>query len=577
MADPIRSRHPLVESIAVPLGVALVLVPLVVSAVLVLTHAPASAIRDQALMELRVRDVGTHPVLLGLYSRDGWSHPGPLLFFTLAIPYRLLGASTSGMVVGALGINAMSLAGIVAIGRRLAGRQAALVLLLTMSGLLRALGPQLIRDPWVLFVTTMPFALFACLVWALVMGRRWALPASVAAASWLVQAHVGFAPLTVPVLAGAVIWLVISTRRRPKPETPARLVPAVLGAIGVVVLAWALPVWDQLFGTGNFATTARWFRNAREGVHTIAEGVRVVVAQFGLPPDWLTGTRRVSSLNGETLLRTEWLVPILLVPFLLAIFLAWRRKESATLRLAAVTGVIGAVGIVAVARTVGTMYEYRMFWTWVFGALAATVVALTAWNEVRRRWPRTDGWITAIVLVGIAGLTVAQVVAVHGVARADWDSPSVHDVVRRLVPRLERGTGQIVLESESADGEWYLEGILLDLAKRGFDVRVRSVGGGLYPEHLVLGSGPVQQRLLVLGGSDINRLGRERAGRVIAYSGPLPLRREIAMLRAHDVRANRLLKKLAAGAITKAEYQRAAAKLTIRSRAAVAILPLPRS
>ncbi len=326
-----------------PLGLLVVLVPLVVSAVLVLSHPPAAAIRDHALMELRVRDVGVHAVWLGLYSRDGWSHPGPLVFFTLAVPYRLLGASTSGMVVGALGINALSVAGIVTIGRRLGGRRVAVVLLLTMSGLLRALGPQLIREPWVLFVTTLPFGLFCCLVWALIMGRRWALPASVALASWLVQTHIGFAPLTIPVLFGGAVWLVVSTRRRPHNES-CELAPAILASIGVVVLAWALPVWDQLFGTGNLANLARWFRDGRDGVHTITEGARVVVAQFGYPPDWLTGTRRVSPFNGETLLRNQWLVPVLLAPFLLAVGVAWRRRELVMLRLAVVVGAMASRG-----------------------------------------------------------------------------------------------------------------------------------------------------------------------------------------------------------------------------------------
>ncbi len=576
MTEPTPSRRSVIESVAVPLGLLLVLVPLVVSAVIVLSHTPAAAIRDQALMELRVRDVGVHPVLLGLYSRDGWSHPGPLVFVTLAIPYRVLGESTSGMVIGALGINALSVVGMVAIGRRVGGRHAALVLLLALSGLLRALGPDLIRNPWVLFITTLPFGLFCCLIWALVMGRRWALPTSVAVASWLVQAHVGFAPLTVPLVVGGTVWLVISTRRRPDNETKVRLAPAMLASIGVVAVAWAVPVWDQLFETGNLATMTRWFGDAREGVHTLAEGTRVVLGQFGFPPDWLTGTRRISPFNGETLLQNDWLAPVLLVPFALAVFVAWRRRDSAVLRLAAVICATVVVGVVAVARTIGVMYEYRMFWIWVVGALAGALMGWTAWNEVRRRWPRSDRWIMTSVLIGIAVLTVPQVVAVSEAAPADWDSPSVREVVRHLIPTLRRGGGgQIVLQSETSDGEWYLQGILLDLVKRGFDARVRSVGGGLYPDHLVVGSGPVHKRLLVLGGSDINNLDRVRARRVIAYGGPLPLRQEMAMLRAHDVKAKRLLDHVASGAITKDEYQRAAAQLTVKSRAAVVIILAP--
>ena len=87
--------------VAVPVGLALVLIPLVVSAIVTLTGTAPTPIRDQALMEMRVRDIGIHAVNLGLYSRDGWSHLGPLVFYTLVLPYRIFGSSTSGMVVGA--------------------------------------------------------------------------------------------------------------------------------------------------------------------------------------------------------------------------------------------------------------------------------------------------------------------------------------------------------------------------------------------------------------------------------------------------------------------------------------------
>src|SRR2546421_9972242 len=73
------------------LAVALALVPLLISAVAVAvkvgdTYYPGSAL---PLTELRTRDVGRHPVLLGLPSRDRWNHPGPALFYLLSAPYRL--------------------------------------------------------------------------------------------------------------------------------------------------------------------------------------------------------------------------------------------------------------------------------------------------------------------------------------------------------------------------------------------------------------------------------------------------------------------------------------------------------
>src|SRR5689334_8524947 len=66
---------------------------------------------DWAAIELRTRDVGTsHTPLVGVYSRYGWNHPGPLLFYVLALPYRLFGAQGHGILAGALIVNAAAIA-----------------------------------------------------------------------------------------------------------------------------------------------------------------------------------------------------------------------------------------------------------------------------------------------------------------------------------------------------------------------------------------------------------------------------------------------------------------------------------
>ena len=58
---------------------------------------------DWAAIELRTRDVGTwRTPLVGPYSRYGWNHPGPLLFYVLAVPYRMLGAQGRGILAGAV-------------------------------------------------------------------------------------------------------------------------------------------------------------------------------------------------------------------------------------------------------------------------------------------------------------------------------------------------------------------------------------------------------------------------------------------------------------------------------------------
>ena len=102
---------------------ALGLVPLLVSAVNVIVRVASSyyPAGDVAGTELHVRDVGHHPVLLGLFSRDGWNHPGPILFYVLAVPYRLTGGRSIGLLLGALLINGAAILGMALIARRHGG------------------------------------------------------------------------------------------------------------------------------------------------------------------------------------------------------------------------------------------------------------------------------------------------------------------------------------------------------------------------------------------------------------------------------------------------------------------------
>ena len=554
------------------LGLCVVLVPFAVAAIMVLGHAPATAIRDHALTELRVRDVGLHPVLLGLYSRDAWSHPGPLVFFTLAAPYRIFASSTSGLVVGALGVNAVSIAGMTAIARRIGGRRAALTVLVGMSVLVHALGADLVRNPWVLFISVFPFGLFCCVIWALVMGRAWALPVAAVVGSWLVQTHVGYAPTVVPMLFVGTVVAVVTARRSPDRQPRARFARGSLLAVVVLAVVWALPIWDQLFGSRNMATTINWFSEARDGVHTLGEGMRVVFGQFAAVPDWVTGERRIAAFNGETLLRTRWLVPVFLAPFMAAVAVAWRRRNVAILRLGLVVGGAVVLGVVAVSRTIGIMYEYRLLWTWVVAALAGVVVVWTVWEVAARRWPRADMVLVPVVLLGLVALGGVEVAQAVNAPRPDWDSPALAAAVRQLVPKLDRAGGQIVLRSESVAGEWSLQGLLLALDKDGFDVRVRSETGGLYPKRFVVGAGPIQARLLVVGGSELGTLDRRRQHQVIAYGGSRTLDREVAMLHARATKADRLAQRFAAGEISELQYGRAIVRLTSGVDPAVAIL-----
>ena len=106
---------------AVALAVAAILfaLPLLVAIVSLIGYHwyPAS---DLALEVLRIGDVGgRHTPLVGVQSRFGWEHPGPLMFWLFA-PFNWLFGQT-GLLAGAAFFNAAALVGSLVVAWRRGG------------------------------------------------------------------------------------------------------------------------------------------------------------------------------------------------------------------------------------------------------------------------------------------------------------------------------------------------------------------------------------------------------------------------------------------------------------------------
>ncbi|HEY7437829.1 MAG TPA: hypothetical protein VIC35_00365 [Acidimicrobiia bacterium] len=566
-----RSRKWLVACVLV-----LILAPLVASAVSLATHHSATPIQDDALMEMRVRDVGHHAVLLGLYSRDGWSHPGPLIFYSLALPYRLFGSNTAAMQVGALLINGLAVLAMVAVGRRFAGDRMALAIAVALSALMHALGPNLLSDPWVCYITTLPFGLFLFTVWAMLEGRLWGLPAVAALATWLTQTHVGFAPITAPLAIGGAAVLSFDLWRRHDRKEQQKLIAAYAATALITLVLWLPTLWDQFRGSGNLGAIAGWFTTPNGQTHTLLEGARIVFGTFAYPPNWLTGNRRISPFNGETLLRTETLVPVLLVGFLAALVIAWRRHDSPVVRCGVVISAALAISVVAVSRTIGTMYEYRLLWTWTIAALAAALTIRAFWAPVSKRYPRADRAIAAALVLVLVGLTASQIADVTDAPTQPWDAAVVRDVARQLRKHYS-GEHPILLEAPSPDGTSWAQGLLLELEKEGVDARGPAGGAGLYGSSRTIGKKEAPAvRLLVLGPSDFRSLTSHNPPHLVAYAGPGSFARVSASIARHDARAAALDRAFAAGKLSGADFTRRLVATAPKSKA-LAVVELARA
>jgi hypothetical protein len=525
----------------------IVLVPLVVAASVLLFEVRDDSfpLADRALMELKTRDVGRHEVLTGLYSRDGWSHPGPAAFYVLAIPYRLVGERAIGLPLGALLVNGGALAGMVVLARRRGGTS---LMLLTAAGcvlVMRSLGAEFLRDAWVPYLAVLPFGLLVFLVWEASCGWVWALPVAAALASILVQTHIGYATVALPLVAWAGGWLLVGTIRTARTADRARrrsqwraLGIGVAVATGVTLLVWLPAIIEELGNSpGNLSKTAEWFGDAREGVHGVAEGFRLVGSQFELLPTWVTGDFDYVGVAGEPAALYETPVPVFLLPFALATAVLVRLRRNEAARLAWTLWFALALGVLSVQRTVGLAYEYRMRWLWITAMLVSVVTVWALWLLVAPRWsPRLHRRLVPVALVGLGIVGAANVVAAARAGTPDHlpTSPDLGPLVTRLRRALPPGPGDVVFARTTSPGsEYYLQGLVSELERAGIPARVAEDRADRYGHHRVHDPGArTRVRLTVADQAALlDELGRPGA-RLLAYVGPPPdvLARRLARL-----------------------------------------------
>jgi hypothetical protein len=440
--------------------VAAVALPLLV-AVIALADDGWHATGDMAQAELHVRGFFAHPPLLGAAGRLGTiaeqgSHPGPAPWLALLPGYRLLGQSGWALEASVALVALATAAGAIVVARRRGGVPLAVLATLGLVALVRSNGPAVFTEPWNPWLAILPFAAFVLLVWSVVCDDRPALPWVVAAGSYALQCHVGYALLVGGLGLVAVAWAVRRRWWRP-------LVIATL--VGVVL--WLPPVVEQLGAddgwSGNLAILYEHFSTPDEPVVGVADGFRAFAGELNVAGPWLVGQGHQPtdppSWPGFVVMAALWAG---------AAIVAWRRRLDRVLRLHAVLGVACVLGLVSMARVFGDFFDYVIRWMWVLAALVAVAVAWTAWEAAPSRWRR------AMAGTGVAALAVAVAAASVGAADVESSGPRNSTIVASLAPAIEErldGDGTYLVRwddtiSLGATGV----GVLLELEKRGVTV-----------------------------------------------------------------------------------------------------------
>lgn len=386
---------------------------------------------DIALIDLRVRDVWSRAIpLVGPYSRLGWNHPGPAMFWLIAPLSGLTGRPAWATLVGGVLLQGVA---IVAIGR-LAWRKGGAPLVaaaLAVNGLAYgAVGPSMLLQAWNPNVTY-PFLLVLLLhAWCLADGDLVLLPFTAAVASFLVQTHVGYLPLAAASVAFGLLGALVRTRAgRLARGTWRRPIGWMLV---VLVVAWAPVALQEVVHHDNIRPLLRslFGSGAKLGPR---ESAGIFGAEFHVPPAWLGGHTHLDSL-------TQAVVPVsalyVLVPIVLLAVAALLTRHNPRVRLPlALTALLFGVGLWSISRVVGGAEGYAFYWRVPIAILVVLVAAAAVWYRLGldRRPERFRAMVVALASVVVfSSVTLA-------VRTAQWGQVSMAEpTARAMLAQLHR-------------------------------------------------------------------------------------------------------------------------------------------
>ena len=432
--------------------------------------APMWRTGDGAMMELYTIHALHGAQRLGAYSQFGWRHPGPLLFYLLAPAYALSGRSPFGLNVGALLINVASLALMTRVVlRRHAFPPSFALLFFGLIALYVARVPQLLVSEWNPHAPVLPLGALLVVSAEAMDGNVRLLPLVAFLASFVVQAHVGFAPVTAAItlmVVGAVISQALRfAERRHAIERWTFL------ALAVLTFAWLLPVAEELIDSpGNLTELWRYFASGRGG--------QPVLVAWRAWSGMLTGAFRpeFQLAVGGPFAGSSGAWPFVFATLSVAALVpcgvwAWRARHREYAALAALCCVSSAAGFLSVLRINVPIGDYQIFWLSLVGVMNVALVAAAVVSAGGRLGDRSSRMLRlsrmAAVLFIVTMTAIGYVRIADGAARSApaTEDIAVADLMDQIQLHMPAMGGHRVLLHLGA-GTWPLSpGLILRMIK----------------------------------------------------------------------------------------------------------------
>jgi hypothetical protein len=274
----------------------------------------------------------------------------------------------------------------------------------------------------------------------------------------------------------------------------------------------------------------------------------------------MTGIPSRNPFNGEPYYLNSARFPALLIPFAPAAVVLWRRRAPGPRRLIVTLSLTLVLGVFAVSRILGPIYEYRLRWSWVIAMMVALVAAWAAASLVSRRWLEAISIAALVALAGVNSVSAARAGPLN-----ERESSALRHVTPSVVTRLPPGAGDVIVRPTSFGSSVYASGLVLQLERRGVSARVDpeyEVGFGEWRIHR---RGPVRSVLTVAADNTVERVSARADLERIAYWDTLPrATRTDSIERLAELNVQH-----EAGRLTTAEYLELAARVPLGHTVAV--------